>query len=123
VPNGFITDDQFQILNNPLVKGTQSLVSAFGNGVWAFLGYRGNYYRPLQFFFYGLLYRVFGPSTLPFHVLMVLLHAVNTVLVYRLVRRLLGGRQLAAPWLPQRSSPSIRFTPKRSTGSRRYLTF
>jgi protein O-mannosyl-transferase len=97
--NGFITDDQFQILNNPLVTGTQSLVSAFGNGVWAFLGYRGNYYRPLQFIIYGLLYRAFGPRALPFHVLMVLLHALNTLLVYQLVRRLLGGKRVAVPWV------------------------
>jgi protein O-mannosyl-transferase len=95
---GFITDDQFQILNNPVVTGSQSLASAFGAGVWAFLGYRGNYYRPLQFVIYGLIYRVFGPSAWPFHLLMVSLHALNTALVYSLARRILRGR-IAAAWI------------------------
>lgn len=97
--DGFITDDQFQILNNPVVTGAQSLGSAFGSGVWAFLGYRGNYYRPLQFLVYGLIYRSFGPSAFAFHLLMVLLHAANTALVYSLARRLLSGRAPAATWL------------------------
>jgi protein O-mannosyl-transferase len=94
--NGFITDDQFQILNNPVVTGARSLCSAFGSGVWAFLGYRGNYYRPLQFLIYGLTYRAFGSHALVFHLLMVVLHAVNTALVYSLARRLLSGRGPAA---------------------------
>jgi protein O-mannosyl-transferase len=94
--SGFITDDQFQILNNPVVTGAQSLGSAFGSGVWAFLGYRGNYFRPLQFMIYGLMYRVFGPNAFAFHLLMVALHAVNTALVYSLARRLLSWRVRAA---------------------------
>jgi tetratricopeptide (TPR) repeat protein len=97
--NGFITDDQFQILQSPVVTGAQSLASAFGAGVWSFLGYRGNYFRPLQFVVYGLMYRAFGPSAPAFHLLMAVLHAVNTALVYCLARRLLAGRILAAPWI------------------------
>jgi len=97
--NGFITDDQFQFLNNPVVTGAQRLSAVFGEGVWGFLGYRGNYFRPLQFAIYGLLYRAFGPSALAVHLLMVLLHAANTVLVYSLVRRLLAGCLSSAPWI------------------------
>jgi hypothetical protein len=97
--NGFITDDQFQFLNNPAVTGAQPLSSVFGEGVWAFLGYRGNYYRPLQFAIYGLLYRAFGPGATALHLLLVLLHAANTVLVYFLVRRLLAGGLPAASWI------------------------
>ena len=94
--NGFITDDQFQVLHNPVVTGARSLSSAFGEGVWTFLGYRGNYFRPLQFIVYGLVYRAFGPTALPLHLLMVLLHAVNSALVYRLVRRLLDDASTAS---------------------------
>lgn len=97
--SGFITDDQFQILNNPVVTGARSLGSAFGSGVWTFLGYRGNYFRPLQFAIYGLMYRAFGPSAFAFHLLMVLLHAVNTALVYSLARRLFGGLVPVAAWI------------------------
>lgn len=94
---GFITDDQFQILNNPVVTGARPLFSAFTSGVWTFLGYHGNYFRPLQFLVYGLIYRAFGPHPLPFHMLMWALHAVNTALVFAVARRLLGG--IAAPWI------------------------
>jgi tetratricopeptide (TPR) repeat protein len=99
LPNGFITDDQFQILRSPVVTGAQGLSAAFGAGVWAFLGYRGNYFRPLQFVAYGLIYRAFGPSAPAFHLSMAMLHAVNTALVYRLARRLLSGRMESAPWV------------------------
>ena len=94
--HGFITDDQFQILNNPVVTGSRSLFSAFGSGVWAFLGYRGNYFRPVQFLVYGLMFRTFGPNAFAFHLLMVLLHAANTALIYAFARRLLAGRLPAA---------------------------
>ncbi len=97
--HGFITDDQFQILNNPVVSGSQSIFSAFSSGVWAFLGYRGNYFRPLQFVVYGLIFRAFGPSAFAFHLLMVLLHAANTALVYSLARRSITGRLPAAAWV------------------------
>jgi hypothetical protein len=97
--DGFITDDQFQILNNPVVTGSRSIASALGSGVWAFLGYRGNYYRPLQFLIYGLTYRAFGPSAFAFHLLMVVLHAANTALVYSLARRLFSGRAPGAAWV------------------------
>ena len=91
---GFITDDQFQILNNPVVTGAQGLLTAFTSGVWSFIGYHGNYYRPLQFVVYGLVYRAFGPSPFPFHLLMALLHALNTALAFWLARRL----ALPAAW-------------------------
>jgi hypothetical protein len=96
--NGFITDDQFQILNNPVVTGARPLFSAFTTGVWAFLGHTGNYYRPLQFVVYGAIYRAFGPNAVPFHLWMALLHAVNTVLVFGLARRLFGDKPGAA-WI------------------------
>jgi len=90
--NGFIVDDQFQILSNPVVTGAQNLLSAFGSGVWSFLGYRGNYYRPLQFLIYGSVYRAFGANALPFHLLMASLHALNTAMAAVLARRLFAVR-------------------------------
>src|SRR5580704_13446555 len=73
--NGFITDDKLQLLANPLVTDIHKLPQVFGSGVWSFLGYRGNYYRPAQFLLYALLYSVFGPHAVGFHCFMVMLHA------------------------------------------------
>lgn len=79
-----------------MVTGGKGLLTAFGSGVWAFLGYRGNYYRPLQFIVYGLIYRAFGANPFPFHLLMALLHAANTALIYSLARRVLRSKSPAA---------------------------
>jgi len=93
--NGFVSDDKYQLLKNPLIAGFSELPHIFGSGVWSFLGIPGNpgnYYRPLQFLAYLLLYQWAGLSAPAFHVFMVLLHAVNTVMLYLLVRRLAPGR-------------------------------
>src|ERR1700683_4964474 len=97
--NGFITDDKLQLLGNPLVTDIHKLPQAFGSGVWSFLAHRGNYYRPVQFLLYALLYSVFGPHALGFHCFMVMLHAANTALVYALGRRLSGKAIPEAAWI------------------------
>jgi len=97
--NGFITDDKLQLLANPLVTDVHKLPQVFGSGVWSFLGYRGNYYRPVQFLLYALLYWVFGPHALAFHCFMVMLHAANTALVYALGRRLFDQSVPGAAWI------------------------
>jgi len=97
--NGFVTDDKLQLLGNPLVTDIHKLPQVFGSGVWSFLGYRGNYYRPVQFLLYALLYWVFGPHALGFHCFLVMLHAANTALVYALARRLFDRSMPAAAWI------------------------
>jgi protein O-mannosyl-transferase len=97
--NGFITDDKVQLLGNPLVTDIHRLPQVFGSGVWSFLGYRGNYYRPVQFLVYALLYWIFGPHALGYHCFMVLLHAANTALVYALARRLIVQSMPGAAWI------------------------
>ena len=94
LPNGFAADDKEQLLQNPVVAGHQ-IAAAFGSGVWAFRGAHTNYYRPLQFLVYILLHAVFGFQPLAFHLLFVLWHAGNTVLVYRLGLRLLDRPRAA----------------------------
>jgi len=94
--NEFITDDKLQLLGNPLVTDIRNLPRVFGAGVWSFLGYQGNYYRPVQFLAYSLLYCVFGPHAFGFHCVMLLLHVANTILVYSVARRLPGAAWIAA---------------------------
>ena len=87
VGNGFIGDDKIQLLKNPLVTDAANIPRLLGSGVWSILGVHGNYYRPLQFIVYLLLYQCAGFNAAAFHLFMVLLHAANTVLLYFLVRR------------------------------------
>jgi hypothetical protein len=92
--NGFVGDDEQQLLQNPVVSGHR-LAAAFTSGVWAFRGAKGNYYRPLQFVFYALMHAIFGFQALGFHLAMVVLHAANTVLVYFLAMRLAARPRMA----------------------------
>ena len=92
--NGFAGDDHEQLVNNPLVSGHR-LGAAFGSGVWTFRGVQGNYYRPLQFALYIGLHGLFGYSAAAFHLLMALLHAGCSVLVYFLALRLTARTRAA----------------------------
>jgi len=88
IPNGFVGDDKYQLLRNPLITDPALMPQVFTTGVWSFLKIPGNYYRPVQFLVYLLIYQFAGFQAPVFHFLMTLGHAVNTVLVYLLVRRL-----------------------------------
>ena len=94
--NGFVSDDHFQLLGNPLVTDWSRLPQIFIHHVWAFAGGQtSNYYRPLQTVVYLLLHSLVGFSPFAFHLAIVLLHAWNTLLVYRLARRLLTSEPAA----------------------------
>ena len=90
--NGFVGDDKYQLLRNPVVTDPAKIGRIFRSGSWAFSGIAGNYYRPLQFLVYLLVYEVAGFHAGAFHLFMIALHTGNTVLLYLLVRRMAAGR-------------------------------
>ena len=92
--NGFVGDDKEQLLQNPTIIGHQ-FGAFFTAGVWAFRGVRSNYYRPLQFTVYALLHSLFGFEAFGFHLAMVLLHVLNTSLVYWLTLRIVSRTRVA----------------------------
>jgi protein O-mannosyl-transferase len=93
--NGFVYDDGPQILQNPFVQNPQLWKRIFTGSVWSFQGAGTNFYRPLQFVCYWILYRVGGPNPALFHLLNLLLYAATAWLVYRLGRELLGNEFVA----------------------------
>ncbi|HUB81447.1 MAG TPA: glycosyltransferase family 39 protein [Bryobacteraceae bacterium] len=94
--NDFVGDDKDQLLGNPVI--TQHEVGkAILTGVWAFRGASANYYRPLQILVYMLFHALFGFHAFAFHLFSVLVHAANTVLVYRLAVRIAGRERAAVP--------------------------
>jgi len=65
--NDFIHDDKVEILENRNIKDLSHISEIFSAPAWAFDNSRGaksssNYYRPVQYLSYALLYRVFGPA-------------------------------------------------------------
>jgi tetratricopeptide (TPR) repeat protein len=94
--NGFVSDDDFQLLGNPLVTDWHQIPQIFQHHIWAFAGQETtNYYRPIQMVLYLVMYYVFGFDAFVFHLGLLLIHVGNTMLVYNLGRRLLKSRNAA----------------------------
>src|ERR1700716_2085595 len=95
--NGFVYDDEQQILQNPYVKNWHYLPQIFGSTVWSFVGAAGatNYYRPMMTFTFLLLWQLFGDIPFGFHLFNVALNAAVVVLVFSAGRRLFRDRRIA----------------------------
>ncbi len=94
--NGFVSDDDFQLLGNPLVTDWHQIPQIFQHHIWAFAGQETtNYYRPIQMVLYLAFYYAFGFDAFIFHLGMLLIHVANTLLVYHLGKRLLKSRYAA----------------------------
>lgn len=87
--NGFVSDDNFQLLNNPAIREFAKIHRAFSTNVWAFAGVEaGNYYRPLQMSLYAVIYAAVGFHAASYHAANLALHCLATLLVYGLSRRM-----------------------------------
>lgn len=84
--NGFVFDDNFQVLQNRWITDPSSIKKIFFSSVWDFEGHGGsiayNSYRPLIHVAYIAVYRFFGLDPAAYHALNVLLHALNAALVF-----------------------------------------
>jgi protein O-mannosyl-transferase len=85
---GFVYDDNPQILQNAFILNSHLWKQIFTGSVWSFQGGKTNFYRPLQFACYWILYRIGGPNPAVFHLLNLLLYALSAWLVYRLSQML-----------------------------------
>lgn len=83
--NGFVWDDEEQVLNNILVHSFGNFFqffssSTFNTGGTGSLG--GLYYKPLMTTFFSLIYTIFGPNPFFFHLFQVSLHITNSIFVF-----------------------------------------
>jgi protein O-mannosyl-transferase len=88
----FVFDDIPQILQNPFITNATLWRKIFIGSVWSFRGAaeHDNFYRPLQFVIYWVLYRANGANPAVFHLFQLLLCAGTTWLVFELACELLG---------------------------------
>jgi len=77
--NGFVFDDHVNLLNNPLLRKIANIPALLTSG-----------FRPLREISYVLDFAVWGERPFGFHLTNILIHAANTVLVFLLVRRIIG---------------------------------
>jgi tetratricopeptide (TPR) repeat protein len=92
--NGFVYDDDSQLVKNPYVQSFQYLKEIFTTNVWSFRGVSSvtNYYRPMMTLGYLVCYRLFGMRAYGFHLFSLLLHVLVVCLVFVLTERLTGDR-------------------------------
>ncbi len=91
--NGFVYDDDTQLVQNPYVRSFRHLKEIFTTDVWSFAGTTvTNYYRPMMTLGYLVGYKIFGLRPYGFHVVSLLLHAFVVCLVFALTQRLTGDR-------------------------------
>jgi len=90
--NGFVYDDDLQILDNKWIRDVRNIPQIFSDNVWGFSGeHVSNYYRPLMHIIYMITYHIFGLAPWGFHLVNVLFHAGISVLVFVIVHRLLSA--------------------------------
>src|SRR3954471_19271715 len=83
--NGFVWDDDWQIINNAVVHSLANFPLFFIGGTFNSGGamtLAGDFYRPLMSLYFSTIYTFFGPSAFIFHLVQVILYILNTVLVF-----------------------------------------
>jgi hypothetical protein len=79
-------DDDMNFTDNPSYRGLSP-----SHLRWMFTTFHGGHYQPLSWITLGLDYTLWGMNPLGYHLTNLLLHAVNALLVYRLIAALVPG--------------------------------
>ena len=95
--NGFVYDDDTQVLNNPYVLNFGHFHAIFTTTVWSYVGKQGltNYYRPMMTLGYLICHEMFGMLAYGYHLMNVLLYAGVTLLLFAVTEQMLKRRDLA----------------------------
>jgi tetratricopeptide (TPR) repeat protein len=94
--NGFVFDDDAQVVQNPYIRSFRYLKEIFTTNIWSFTGMTvSNYYRPMMALGYLICYKLFGMQAFGFHLVSLLLHVLVVCLVFVLTERLTGDRVCA----------------------------
>src|SRR5256885_1864805 len=83
----FVLDDLHLIVHNPFLREPWSPLAAFAHDFWHGTPYGAVYYRPLVVGSFALNGRLLGWGPAGYHLVNVLLHAANSVLLLLLARR------------------------------------
>lgn len=88
--NGFVYDDTWQVLNNNWIRNARYIPDIVTSDVWKFSGESpSNYYRPMMYLIYMIIYHLSGLDPRAFHLLNVLLNVLVCLLVFMSTVKLL----------------------------------
>lgn len=100
---GFVYDDSELILANRWILSFSNITEVFSTHTFGFKeeGYQAISYRPMLFVIYMAEYAAFGFSAWGWHLVNVLMHSVNSVLVFLILRHVIGSEDKGySPALP-----------------------
>jgi protein O-mannosyl-transferase len=94
--NGFVYDDNNEVVTNPYIRSFRHVGEIFSTRILAHLGARGatNYYRPIGIFGFLICYKMFGLLPYGFHLANLLLHALIVCVLFGVTKTLFRD-----PWL------------------------
>ncbi len=95
--NQFVYDDGYLIVNNPFIKDFQHLPEAFTKDVTQLTPFKkdSGYYRPLSMAYLFMGYKLWHLNPMGWHLGNILLHLLNSFLVFLLVRFISKNRGLS----------------------------
>ena len=90
LPDGFVWDDQGQIVNNLAIREWGSLTQFFSSSTfYGESGLYGSFYRPLVSLAYLLDYKIWELNAFGFRLFQVAVHLFDTALVFLLIKKIL----------------------------------
>ncbi len=85
--NGFIADDYYLVVNNPLIQRFSNFTHFFTNSFGLIGGSpTGIYYRPIMSLHFAIVYHFFGANPFFFHSFQLVLHVINSLLLFSFFR-------------------------------------
>ncbi len=91
LPNGFLWDDEEQIVNNLVIRSWSNLPLIFTSSTFyaGGAGLSGGFYRPLVTLSYLLNYHIWGLNPFGFRLFQIVFHLSNSVLLFFILRKIL----------------------------------
>src|SRR5260370_14998667 len=90
--NGFVWDDNFQIVRNPFLHSDQPWTTLLTSDVWGYIRAgnvsMSNYYRPLQMLTYRMTAQSGGMNPTAFHLVSLLFNLLATLAAYAVLWKL-----------------------------------
>jgi tetratricopeptide (TPR) repeat protein len=93
---GFVSDDQMQVLSNPLVLSWRMIPRALQSNLWFQVVPTGTYYRPFFVIWSILNHALFGFDPRGWHFSNIVLHVIAASLVFALLRKVRADYWTAA---------------------------
>lgn len=86
IHNAFLWDDEWGILTNTYVHEWKYFLNFFSQGIYAGSGSLSYYWRPLVLSVFSLEWHIFHEWVVGYHVINILLHAIDAALIFCLFR-------------------------------------